>query len=180
MFAENPDPWNFETSEYEQAKYSHTLSELPLPRFRRALEIGCANGALTVKLARRCDRLVAIDVVESALERGRGRLVGQSHVEFHNMRTPEETPDGTFDLVLISEVACYWDDIGLAGMADYLRRAVEPAGHILLVHWTEETGYPKTGDEAVETLQHLLGDGFASIKAQRPLHYRLDLWKRVR
>jgi SAM-dependent methyltransferase len=179
LFADNPDPWNFEQSEYERAKYQHTLSELPLPRFRRALEIGCANGALTVDFAPRCSRLVAVDVVESALARAKARLADQPHVEFYNMRTPYEVPDGPFDLVLLSEVACYWDDEGHRLMADYLRKVLEPDGHILLVHYTEETGYPKSGDEAVERLQHLLGDGFTSLKAQRRPGYRLDLWQRL-
>jgi len=179
LYASDPDPWDFETSEYERAKYRHTLSELPHPRFRRALEVGCANGALTVDLAPRCDRLIAVDVVESVLKRGRDRCADQRHVEFHNMRVPRQTPDGPFDLILLSEVACYWDDADLAGVAQYLCRATEDDGHVLLVHYTEETGYPKTADEAVETLRDLVGNHFNTLKTERPLHYRLDLWQRV-
>jgi SAM-dependent methyltransferase len=179
MYADNPDPWNFETSEYERDKYAHTLSELPGPRFRRVLEVGCANGALTVNLAPRCDRLIAVDVAESALERARNRSTHLHHVEYHNMRIPHQTPEGPFDLVLLSEVACYWDDADLAAVAEYLGRVVENDGHVLLVHWTDPTGYPKTGDEAVELLRDLAGDRFTTIKTERPPHYRLDLWQRV-
>lgn len=179
MFATNPDPWDFETNEYERGKYQHTLEELPLPRFRRGLEVGCANGAMTVRLGKHCDRLVAIDVVESALERARARCADQPHIEFYNMITPYEAPAGPFDLVLLSEIACYWDDTGLKAMADYLRRAVEPNGHVLLVHYILETGYPKSGDEAVETLHRLTGPAFKTVKALREDMYRLDLWRHV-
>ena len=55
MFAGTPDPWEFETSPYEQAKYEHTLDALGERRFRRALEIGCANGVLTERLAGHCE-----------------------------------------------------------------------------------------------------------------------------
>ena len=177
MFADNPDPWNFETSAYELDKYRHTLEELPLPRFRRVLEVGCANGALTEKLAPRCDALIAIDVVEAALERGRARMAGQPHVEFQNLYTPYQVPEGPFDLILLSEVVCYWDDEGIDIMAEYLRYALEPGGHVLMVQYILETGYPKTGDEAIEALQRCAGPSFKVLKALRRPEYRLDLWQ---
>ena len=177
MFAADPDPWNFETSGYEQEKYRRTLEELPFPHFRRALEVGCANGALTEKLAPRCGKLVAIDVVETALERARTRMAGQPHVEFQNLYTPYEVPEGPFDLILLSEVVCYWDDEGIDIMAEYLRYALEPGGHVLTVQYILETGYPKTGDEAIETLQRCAGPGFTVVKALREQAYRLDLWR---
>jgi SAM-dependent methyltransferase len=178
LFAENPDPWNFETSAYEQEKYDHTLAALPEPRFRHALEIGCANGALTVRLAQRCDLLVAVDVVDRALGRARARCAGLTNVAIRKARIPRDRPQGPFDLVLLSEVAYYWDSTDLADAADYFQEVVEPNGFLLLVHWTGETDYPKTADEAVSELQRLLEPEFTVAMHERLTRYRLDLWRR--
>jgi hypothetical protein len=45
----NADPWGFETSPYEAAKYDATLAALPRERYRCGLEIGCWIGALTAR-----------------------------------------------------------------------------------------------------------------------------------
>ena len=47
VYANSADPWNFETSEYEAAKYADTLACLPRERFTSALEVGCSIGVLT-------------------------------------------------------------------------------------------------------------------------------------
>jgi len=51
MYATDPDPWGFDSSWYEQRKYALTLAALPERRYERAVEPGCANGALTALLA---------------------------------------------------------------------------------------------------------------------------------
>ena len=43
LFRTESDPWGFDTSPYEAAKYDATLAALPRPRYRRAVEVGCAN-----------------------------------------------------------------------------------------------------------------------------------------
>ena len=59
-------------------------------------------------------------------------------------------PAGPFDLLVLSEVVYDWStgDIGL--MAAFVERAVTPGGDIILVHWTGETDYPLSGDEAAQ------------------------------
>ncbi len=41
-YAKNLDPWDFETSDYERAKYVATLDALPRARYSSALEVGCS------------------------------------------------------------------------------------------------------------------------------------------
>jgi len=60
LYAASPDPWAFETSAYERAKYAATLDALPARRYRRALEVGCSIGVLTRQLADRCDIKISI------------------------------------------------------------------------------------------------------------------------
>ena len=51
LYAGDPDPWGFETSAYEQAKYAATIDALEGRRYATALEIGCSIGVLTARLA---------------------------------------------------------------------------------------------------------------------------------
>jgi len=177
LYAREGDPWGFATSPYEAAKYDHTLAALPPGRFSRALEVGCANGVLTERLAERCDALVAVDVSDTALAQARARCARLPHVAIEKRVLPADAPPGGFDLVLISEVAYYWDRADLARMAGWLRGGLVSGGHLLLVHWIGETDYPLTGDDAVDGLATRLGDAVEPLLAERRDRYRLDLWR---
>lgn len=178
LYAEHGDPWEFETSAYEQAKYDQTLAALPHERFSEALEVGCANGVLTERLGPRCDRLLAIDVSETALAAARRRCADQPHIRFEQRRLPGDAPAGTFDLILLSEVVYYWDRADVERFAQFLLRATRSGGHILLVHWTGETDYPLSGDDAVAALRGHVEGAVSTLRADRHDEYRLDLWVR--
>lgn len=178
LFREQGDPWHFETSAYERAKYDHTLAALPRDRYEAALEVGCANGVLTQRLAPRCADLLAVDVSPTALDAARRRCADQPHVHCEQRRMPADAPDGCFDLILLSEVIYYWDRDDLARAAAYLRDHVREGGDVLLIHWTGDTDYPLSGDEAVDGLKSLLGDHVRPMLAERRERYRLDLWRR--
>jgi SAM-dependent methyltransferase len=172
------DPWGFATSAYEQAKYDATLAALGGERSRRALEVGCAIGVLTARLASVCDHLLSVDVSETALEAARSRCANLANVELRHMSLPAEAPEGAFDLIVLSEVAYYWDDADLVRMGDLLNRKAVPGGRVLLVHWTGPTDYPQTADAAVEGLARAAGHDFSVALADRTADYRLDLWRR--
>lgn len=178
LYRETGDPWSFETSPYEAAKYDRTLAALPSERLGSILEVGCANGVMTARLGQRCDVLLAVDVSATALEAARRRCADQPHIRIEKRRLPQEQPEGHFDLVLLSEVVYYWDSGDLARMAACLMRVTDSGGHILLVHWIGETDYPKSGDDAVTGLRDLLGDAIEERIAERHDRYRLDLWRR--
>lgn len=177
LYKDRGDPWHFETSAYEAAKYDATLAALPQDRFVSALEVGCANGVLTTRLAQRCDALLAVDVSDTALAAARTRCADQPNVRIERRRLPAEAPTGAFDLVLLSEVVYYWDSADIVRLADYLRTCVLPGGHILLVHWIGETDYPKSGDDALAELHAALGDAVTVVRSDRYDAYRLDLWR---
>lgn len=178
LFAEQGDPWQFETSPYEAAKYDETLRALPAAHYARALEVGCANGVLSRRLGERCADLLAVDVSDTALAAARARCADRPQIRFERRRLPQEAPDGPFDLILLSEVVYYWDADDVARLADWLSGAVRSGGDVLLVHWTGETDYPQSGDAAVEGLRARLGDDVSVVRADRHERYRLDLWRR--
>ncbi len=145
QYQTDPDPWGFDTSPYERRKYDLTIAALDRPRYRRGVEPGCANGALTGRLAERCDELIAHDIVPAALERARRRLGGHDQVELVEASFPRFWPAGTGDLVVWSEVAYYLTDDGLDVALGGLERWLEPGGTLVAVHWTGPTDYPRPG-----------------------------------
>lgn len=178
LYQADPDPWKFETSDYEANKYAATIAALPKFRYRSALEIGGSIGVLTEKVAARTDALLSIDVSSVAQERAIKRCQRLPHVQFQIMQIPHEFPDQRFDLILMSEVGYYLSLEDLRKAQRQMLEALEPGGHLLLVHWTlYAKDYPLSGDEVHEAffqqslpLKHRL--------AQREEQYRLDLFER--
>jgi len=179
MFQGDEDPWDLETSAYEAAKFDATIAALDGRPYTRVFEIGCAGGMLTQKLAPAAADLLAVDISATALARARRKCAGLPHVRFAEMAFPAETPDEPpFDLIVLSEVAYYWDDADLALAATRLQRLLAPGGDLLLVHFTGETDYPKSGDDAVRGLAQVMEDQVEVVRAETHARYRLDLWRR--
>ncbi|CAN5294114.1 SAM-dependent methyltransferase [soil metagenome] len=152
VYAKEPDPWGFDARFYESRKYALTLAALPRERFARAFEPGCANGALSEKLALRCDALISTELVPRVANRARERLSVLPNVDVRVMAVPDAWPEGVFDLIVLSEVVYY---LSHAGVSDLLRRidaSLVPGGHVIAVHWRGKTDYPLRGDEAHERL----------------------------
>jgi len=178
LYSADPDPWKFETSEYEVKKYAHTIASLPKPRYRSALEIGGSIGVLTALLAERCDALLSIDVSNLAQEQAIGRCESLSQVRFQIMRVPQQYPEEMFDLTLVSEVGYYWDWSDMAKAQQQILDHLEVGGHLLLVHWTlYAKDYPLSGDEVHESFLAL--KELRHLKGQREEEYRLDLFEKV-
>ena len=178
MYRENPDPWDFESSDYEAKKYQTTLNSLPHNRYNNALEIGGSIGVLTALLAQRCDSLLSIDVSKTAQQKAIARCQDLSQVRFKIAQVPQAYPDEMFDLTLLSEVGYYlsWDD--LKKTQQLIIEHLHVGGHLLLVHWTLfAKDYPLTGDEVHNSFLRLTG--LKHLKGLREERYRLDLFERV-
>ncbi|WP_327196605.1 SAM-dependent methyltransferase [Sphingobium sp. Leaf26] len=178
MFSGTNDPWDLETSPYEQAKYQDSVAALGGRTYASAFEIGCAKGVLTAKLGIFCKSLFAIDVSITALAAARQRVAHLDHVSFAQMAFPQDAPSGHFDLVVLSEVAYYWDDRDICRTADWLETHLVTGGDLLLVHFTGDTDYPQSGDDAVTKLLAPLTGALDVVTASRRPRYRLDLWRR--
>jgi SAM-dependent methyltransferase len=177
IYATDPDPWAFATSWYEQRKYSLTLAALPKARFTSAFEPGCSIGVLSSMLAERCDALLATEIIPSALDQALKRLGHLEHVKVSKAAIPEDWPDGSFDLVVLSELAYYFDADTLNKIVDLAVSATSKGATVVGVHWRGTTNYPLTGDEAHEVIDSNAG-------LTRTVHHLepellLDVWERT-
>ena len=182
VYAANEDPWNFETSEYEKAKYAATIAALTKDRYDSAFEIGCSLGVLTKLLTQKCTSILAVDIVEKPLEIARRRLAGIPSVEFRKMSVPAEFPHENFDLILLSEVGYYLSREDLKELQHKLFDHLRPMGQLLLVHWTPLVhDYPLTGDQVHDSFQVFADDQnrMRNVLSQREEKYRLDLFEKT-
>ncbi|MBS1844108.1 MAG: methyltransferase domain-containing protein [Actinobacteria bacterium] len=132
---ESEDPWGYETSEYEQRKYRHTLEFLP-ERTGRTLELGCSIGVFTAMLAPRTSCLLAVDFSPTALERARRRLRrSRHHVQLLRRSLPEEMPAGPFDTIVCAETLYYWSEPLVRLGLQRMEAALAPGGTLLVVSW---------------------------------------------
>ena len=179
LYTTNPDPWKFETSEYEIKKYQATLAALP-KQYNNAFEIGGSIGVLTEKLAAKCKSLLSVDASKIAQEKAIQRCKHLSQVRFEVMFLPQQFPQEMFDLILVSEVGYYlsWEDLQTA--RQLLIEHLQPGGHLLLVHWIMYAqDYPLNGNQVHDAFMEFTPDKLRHLKGQREEEYRLDLFERV-
>ncbi len=151
VYAAGDDPWGFTSRWYEQRKYALTLAALPEERYASGLEIGCSIGVLTADLAGRCKRLVAVDPSAAALAQARTRV--PAGVVLQQAAVPAGWPAGSYDLVVLSEVAYYLDSSALEVLLALVERDLAPGGTVVACHWRHPVAdYPLTGDQVHEAL----------------------------
>lgn len=173
LFADDGDPWDLQSSEYERAKRAATLVALGGRRFQAGLEVGCAFGLLTEELAQRCERLLALDVSQTALERALTRLGAFHNVTLCQSEVPSDWPQGQFDCMIWSEVLYFLSACEIRQCSALAYAALLPHGICVLVNWTGENNLPVNGDMAAELfIGHA---GWQVVEQQRADRYRLDV-----
>lgn len=156
------DPWEFETSPYEQAKYATTVGWIGERQYRRCFEPGCSIGVLTSMLAARVGSVIACESSATAVRIARRRLGTQRHVELVHAAIPAWWPAGTFDLVVFSELGYYWDRARLHDLALRLTTALQPGAVMTAVHWLGSSpDHLLTGEEVHDVLADVLGPSAA-------------------
>ena len=174
LASESADPWDYETSAYEQAKYRRTLAALP-ERTGRTLELGCSIGVFTAMLAPRCESLLAVDFSPTALDRARRRLAGAGDVEFSRRLLPEQTPAGPFATIVCAELLYYWSESLVREGLVRLERSLAPGGTLVAVHWRRpDPRRELCGDDVHRILRRRARLPWVSGTATP--EYLLDVW----
>jgi len=138
------DFWNFESSDYERARFAHEIRLLAGRRYGRALELGCGAGAFTSLVAKLADRVVASDVAPAAIERA--KQAGLANVEFRveNAMDRKWRDEGPWDLIVFNDTMCYlgwrYTFFDVAWFAHELYEATAPDGHVFMANTMNEEG----------------------------------------
>jgi cyclopropane fatty-acyl-phospholipid synthase-like methyltransferase len=177
MYENDPDPWGFETSPYEARKYAVTLASLPRDHYGSAFEPGCSIGVLTQLLAPRCGHLLATDFMAGAVDVAQRRLAAYPHVDVEVRSIPSEWPAGPFDLVVLSEIAYYFDRADLEHIVRRVREVTTVGAHVIGVHWRGRTDYPLSGDRAHEVIS--VSPWLHRVVHHEEREFVLTVWERV-
>ncbi len=103
IFSQAQDPWATTTSASEAERFAVTFQVLDSSlhdRFDDVVELGCAEGIFTERLAPRCEHIDALDFSEVALERARARLAGHSSITFRRWDMRRDPLKNSYDLVV--------------------------------------------------------------------------------
>lgn len=134
------DPWDLESSEFEQAKYARQLAILDGRRYECALEIGCGAGLFTRLLAGIAERVLGLDIAPTAIARAQARGAGRSNVAYRvmNIMNYDLRAEGPWDLVVLNETIYYlgwlYPFFDVAWVAAELFAATRNGGRLLMAN----------------------------------------------
>jgi len=136
-FRLNEDPFQYMTAPSERLRFDQQSELLDFIRngrcFHRALEIGCAEGIFTERLAERSISLVVLDISPTALAKTRQRKNWGARVHFQEGDLKHGLVSGSFDLIVAAGVLEY-----IQGLRKFrkvranLIAALCPGGYLLL------------------------------------------------
>ena len=179
VYNASDDPWNFETSEYEAAKYAATIAALPKAYYENVLELGCSIGVLTKLLHAKADHLLATDISDKALRIAAKRCENLNNISFKKLNFQHHIPADNYDLIMISEVAYYLSSDDWKQLVGKLYDILEVNGNIVLVHWLPVVDdYPQTGDEVHQNFEKVIKNNMKNIFNSRAQNYRIDVWQK--
>lgn len=141
-----PDP-SRDAQWYERRKRALVMASLGRAQYAYAFEPACGCGALTVALAQRCRRVLALDQDHASLHIARKATSQAPNVSCRGGVLPRQWPAGTFDLIVLSEWLYYLDVGQRDVVAARSRDALRADGDIVACHWRHPV--PECGESAV-------------------------------
>lgn len=138
VFGRGVDPYGYASHPHELKKQAAVEARLNR-HYGTALEIGCAEGAFTRRLARHCDHVLGIDLSEKALTTASQNLGALDNVSLVRANVRECRLAPRWDLVVVSEVLYYlhksrWTDGGFGVFLARLGGLLAPEGRMIVVH----------------------------------------------
>jgi SAM-dependent methyltransferase len=164
------DPWDLETSELDQQSYGRQLALIGDRRYDRVLEIGCAAGAFTRRLAPLADHVVAVDVAPSAIERAREDVPANIELRVGDAMELDPVGEGPWDLVVMSETIYYvgwlYTFFEVAWLADQVFESTRPGGRFLMANSYGNASHPLMRPWLIDTYRDLFTNVGYAVEAQ--------------
>jgi peptidoglycan/xylan/chitin deacetylase (PgdA/CDA1 family) len=185
-FFRDEDPWNYGGSEYERLRYDDILELVPHQPSASALELACAEGHFSLRLAARVGSLLATDISPRALDRAKARCGDEPNIALQQLDVMRQPLPGRHDLIVCGEVL-YYTGTRLAAVAAKMAGALRPGGLLVIAHGNQITDEPQaTGfDWGFDYGSRTIGEAFASIpglalehEIHRPL-YRVQAFRKL-
>ena len=182
----SPDPWSFETNDYELRRYAIILEHIEAGRFDSVFEPGCSIGVLTEQLAARCGRVLAVDIAPTAVVAARRRCADHENVTIEHGALPHALASGPFDLIVFSEIGYYFSEHELAVLVERMSRRLSAGGSLIAAHWTGRSNdHVLTGRQVhaflhehleMEHVAHVDHSADDDVAAARTDGFVLDMW----
>ncbi len=186
-FFAQPDPWEYDKP-YEQIKYDRTLAMVPEQPIARALELACAEGRFTERLATRAGHIRAVDISSLALDRAAERCVRFQNIEYAVQDFFHDDLGSDWDLITCCEVLYYMTDTEqLERFARRVHAALAPHGWFIQTHAfivnedPSRSGFDWGGPFGAEVIAKTF-EATAGLRRTRTLRtdlYRIDLFQRL-
>lgn len=128
------DAWNYSKNPFEKARFdivTRTLSDVPTTK---VLEVGCAEGHLTRRMAGHASDLLACDIVNEAIDRARTNCRDLRNVRFLRMDVRTGWPGEMFDLLVYSDVLYFFSKKEVRQVIGDSARYVNDGGHLLFAN----------------------------------------------
>jgi hypothetical protein len=136
LFGASEDPWHMRSGWHAQRKRDLLLASLPNSRYTSTFEPGCSQGELTPELARRSERVLAVDGFRDSVTATRSRTAHLSNVTVEHRHLPTEWPRGErFDLIVLNEIGSMTSSSDWAVMADAVLASLAADATVLACHW---------------------------------------------
>jgi len=126
------DAWGYRNSPQHLARAEFILAALPDERFEQALEVGCAQGFLSERLATRVDRLIACDISPEAV--ALAKQDGLTNVDFRVADVRRGFPGEAFDFCLFSDVLYYLAPREIDAVLDEAAMKMRAGGCLVVVN----------------------------------------------
>jgi predicted TPR repeat methyltransferase len=160
------------------SRYDAIMQNIAHRRYRSIYEPGCSVGVLTSRLAAIGDRIDAMDLSMTAVQRARKRCQPFPHVHVSHGRLPEDLPDRKFDLIVFSEIGYYFPKELLFTLTTTLLDKLALGGTFIACHWLGfSPDHLLSGNEVHQVLNTV--EGLKQESARCCSQFRMDRWGRI-
>lgn len=146
------DSWSYTSAPAHAERLQRILKALSPLSGKRVLELGCAEGFITQEIGKQSASVVACELSPLAAERTRNVCLGLPvTVIAGDIRTC--LPDGSFDLILASDVFYYLTASELSQVASTLANNASEDGRLIMANeWNSAYAQLTSPDQIIHTI----------------------------